>query len=112
MKAIQMNDLIARMQDLQAQAQAQTGAMTALPGLAGEGKQADFASELARSIGQVNELQRGAEQLAARFERGDRDVDLVTVMVAGQKASLSFKAMVEVRNQVVRAYRDIMNMAI
>jgi flagellar hook-basal body complex protein FliE len=39
-------------------------------------------------------------------------VNLPEVMIALQKASLSFQAMTEVRNKLVNAYQDIMNMPI
>ena len=41
---------------------------------------------------------------------GDRDVNLVDVMIGLQKASLSFQAMTQVRNRLVSAYQDVMNM--
>jgi flagellar hook-basal body complex protein FliE len=39
-------------------------------------------------------------------------VNLPEVMIAWQKASLSFQAMTEVRNRLVNAYQEIMNMPI
>jgi flagellar hook-basal body complex protein FliE len=50
--------------------------------------------------------------MAAGFERGDPGIDLAQVMIQGQKADLSFRAMTEVRNKMVDAYKEIMNMSL
>ncbi len=64
------------------------------------------------SINAVNEAQTTASDMAAALERGDKSVTLPEVMIALQKASLSFQAMTEVRNRLVNAYQEIMNMPI
>jgi flagellar hook-basal body complex protein FliE len=73
---------------------------------------ADFAQMLRASVEQVNGSQNQATQLAQSFERGDKDVNLQDVMISMQKANLSFQTMVQVRNKVVTAYQDIMNMPV
>ena len=50
--------------------------------------------------------------MAAAFERGDQGADLARTMVAIQKADLSLNAMTQVRNKLVDAYKDIMNMPV
>ena len=50
--------------------------------------------------------------LAARFEQGDEKVSLAQVMVASQKSSVSFQAVVQVRSKLLAAYQDVMNMQI
>ena len=72
----------------------------------------DFAGLLKASIQGVNEAQGAAAGMAAAFERGEADVSLPEVMIALQKASLSFQAMTEVRNRLVSAYQEIMSMPI
>ncbi|NND59017.1 MAG: flagellar hook-basal body complex protein FliE [Gammaproteobacteria bacterium] len=74
--------------------------------------QADFGELLKQSIDKVNETQQAARAAAERFEAGDPNTDLTEVMIGLQKASVSFKAMTEVRNKLVDAYREIMNMPI
>ena len=69
----------------------------------------NFQQLLSDSINQVNEMQQESGALKTAFEQG-QDVDLSRVMIASQKASLSFNAMVEVRNKLVDAYKDVMNM--
>ncbi|MBT8131477.1 MAG: flagellar hook-basal body complex protein FliE [Gammaproteobacteria bacterium] len=77
-----------------------------------ESEQADFGALLKQSIDQVNATQKSSAALRQQFESGDPNTDLTEVMVAMQKASISFKAMTEVRNKLVEAYREIMNMPI
>jgi flagellar hook-basal body complex protein FliE len=50
--------------------------------------------------------------LATRFELGDYKVSLSEVMIAGAKSQVQFRGLVEVRNRVVAAYQDVMNMPI
>ena len=73
---------------------------------------ADFSSLLKSAVDQVNETQKSAGAMAESFEKGDSSVDLTEVMVSLQKARVSFQAMVEVRNKLVTAYQDVMNMSI
>ncbi len=58
----------------------------------------------------MNQGEQRATQLAEAFERGAPGVELPQVMLEMQKASLSFHALTEVRNRLVSAYQDIMNM--
>ncbi|MEJ2453746.1 MAG: flagellar hook-basal body complex protein FliE [Candidatus Thiodiazotropha sp.] len=73
---------------------------------------ADFGSLLKQSIDQVNEIQQEASAMREAFEKGEGDMDLAQVMIAAQKSSLSFEAMVQVRNKLIEAYKDVMNMPI
>lgn len=72
----------------------------------------DFAAALRASLDEVNGVQNKAEQLGQRFALGDNSVNLSDVMIAGQKANISFQATVQVRNKVVSAYQEIMNMQV
>lgn len=76
------------------------------------GAKADFGQVLKASLDQVNQAQQNADQLARRFSLGDPAVELHEVMIALQKANISFQAAVQVRNKLVAAYQDIMNMQI
>ncbi len=71
---------------------------------------ADFAAMLKQTIGTVNETQQTAGKMTEAFETGDTNVSLAEVMVASQKATVSFQAMLQVRNKLVEAYKDVMNM--
>lgn len=70
----------------------------------------DFQKLFKQAINQVNDNQKTASSLATRFEQGDPNVDLPEVMIALQKSSVSFQAMTQVRNKLVEAYKDVMNM--
>ena len=72
----------------------------------------DFAALLNDSIKQVNNLQTEARELRDAFAIGQQGVDLPEVMVAAEKASVSFEAMTEVRNKLLSAYQEVMNMQV
>ncbi len=72
----------------------------------------DFAQILQNSIDQVNQTQQQAEGMAANFAAGDSSANLHEVMISLQKANVSFQEMVQVRNKLVSAYHDVMNMQI
>jgi flagellar hook-basal body complex protein FliE len=69
-----------------------------------------FANLLKQGLEKVNETQSKASSLATQFERGVPGVELPQVMLEMQKANVSFRALTEVRNKFVEAYREIMNM--
>lgn len=72
----------------------------------------NFADALKASLDQVNSVQMSSEQLGQRFALGDDKVSLSDVMISMQKANISFQTTVQVRNKLVSAYHDIMNMQI
>ena len=72
---------------------------------------AEFQQMLNQALDSVNETQRESGRLTDSFVRGEHE-DLVAVMVAQQKASVSFQALNQVRNRMVSAYQDVMNMPI
>jgi len=69
----------------------------------------DFADTLKTLVNGVNSRQESANALQQQFSTGDKSVSLSQVMVASQKADLSFQTMLQVRNKLVSAYQDIMN---
>lgn len=69
-----------------------------------------FAKLLKQGLDTVNQAQSKSSTLQAQFERGVPGVELPQVMLEMQKASVSFRALTEVRNKFVEAYREIMNM--
>ncbi len=71
-----------------------------------------FSDMLKTSINAVNEAQHEAANLKTGFENGTTEKSLAEVMIAAQKADLSFRAVTEVRNKLVTAYQDIMNMPV
>lgn len=72
----------------------------------------DFVTLLKGTIDRVDAAQQNSTVLATRFQMGDPSVSLEDSMIAMQKASVTFQAAVQVRNKVVAAYQDIMNLPI
>ncbi|MCE1241895.1 flagellar hook-basal body complex protein FliE [Oryzomicrobium sp.] len=104
-----INDLLGQMRATAALAAgkpAQAGADSSAPG------GVDFAQVLQNSINQVNQTQQQAQSMAENFSAGDPNANLHEVMIALQKANVSFQEMVQVRNRLVAAYQDVMNMQV
>ena len=71
-----------------------------------------FGELFRNTVEQVNESQNTAQESKRAFESGSGNASLAEVMIAAQKADLSFRAMTEVRNKLVTAYQEIMNMPV
>lgn len=71
---------------------------------------AGFAGELKRSLDRVSQAQQKASGQAEAFELGMPGVALNDVMVDLQKANIGFQMSLQVRNRMVAAYQEIMNM--
>ena len=67
------------------------------------------AAGFAQMLGEVSALQAKAGAASDAFERGT-ETDIAQVMLARQKAAISFETTLQVRNKLLSAYRDIMNM--
>ena len=102
---LQMRMLAARSQGMQEMA-APTAAPAQKPG------GVDFGQALKTALDKVNDTQQTARALSDKFDAGDPKIDMAEVMVAIQKANVSFQAVTQVRNKLVSAYQDIMNMPI
>ena len=72
----------------------------------------DFAQVLQSTLKDVSAAQNEARAMSREFSAGNPDVNIQDVMVNLEKASLSFQQMVQVRNRLVTAYQDIMNMQV
>lgn len=110
MNEIGMSEMLSQLRALAAQAQGRAPA--AETGAATGADPSGFQALLRSSLESVNESQRGARALAEAFETGAPGVDLADVMIASQKATISFQAMVQVRNKLVSAYQEIMGMQV
>lgn len=71
-----------------------------------------FGDLFKQAVQSVNETQKQSSALATAYEQGDPQVSLAQVMVASQKSSVAFQALTQVRNRLVEAYQDVMNMPI
>ncbi|MBY7997682.1 flagellar hook-basal body complex protein FliE [Vibrio fluvialis] len=70
-----------------------------------------FSSAMTQVLDVVNQHQAVASSKMTAVETGKSD-DLVGAMIASQKASLSFNALMQVRNKVVASFEDIMKMPV
>lgn len=71
-----------------------------------------FNDVFAQAINKVNDVQQASGATASAYMHGDPSVDISDVMIASQKSSVAFQAATQVRNKVVEAYKDVMNMPI
>ena len=69
-----------------------------------------FTDTLRGALSSVNQAQQTSGTLARDFELGVPGADLAKVMIASQQSQIAFRATVEVRNRLVQAYQDVMNM--
>jgi flagellar hook-basal body complex protein FliE len=76
-----------------------------------EGGKGDFGAHLNKALGEVNELQQKADQAIQQLV-GEGKGDLQDTMVALEKADVSFRLMMQIRNKVLEAYQEIMRMQV
>jgi flagellar hook-basal body complex protein FliE len=116
MSQIEIDRVLSTIRSIKAQtniAGAVSGNLAGPAGVAsGKPNSVSFASVLKGGIDEVNRLQQTARSTVEKFERGVPGVDLPQVMIDMQKSSVAFRGAVEVRNRVVSAYQDIMNMPV
>lgn len=96
----------------QASGGAPVGAANAAAQAPSQAHSQDFAALLQSAVDEVNNTQLDARQLTRQFESGNAEVNLQDVVLSLQKASLSFQTMVQVRNKLVSAYQEVMNMQV
>lgn len=72
----------------------------------------NFSDMLGQAINTVNEMQLNAKDKTVAFEMGDPNLSLADVMVAKEKSGIAFEATIQVRNKVMEAYKQIMNMPV
>lgn len=70
-----------------------------------------FADTLKEAVNSVNQLQLDADHKAQELSTGKTD-DIASVMLAAEKADISLRAMVQVRNKIIDAYQEIMKMQV
>jgi flagellar hook-basal body complex protein FliE len=100
---------LSQMQNLATEAAGERQKSSRLATSVGEG---GFAEELHSSIVRINELQQVAREKGIALQAGDDNVSLSDVMIDSQKASVAFEMGVQVRNRLINAYKEIMNMQV
>ena len=73
--------------------------------------QPTFFDSVKSALDRVNDADVKSDAMAEAYDRGE-DIPLTDVVLSMQKASLSFEATLQVRNKVMKAYEDIMNMPV
>ncbi|MFO7908073.1 MAG: flagellar hook-basal body complex protein FliE [Pirellulaceae bacterium] len=73
--------------------------------------EASFKNLLVEGINQVNSMQQQADQAVEQLVTGE-EVDPATVLTSIQKADMSFRMMMQIRNKLMQAYEEIKNMRI
>jgi len=106
MNEISPQQLLTQMRSMNAELNA------SLPTSVNETSGGGFGDLFKNAIEQVNDTQMQAGGMKRDFESGISNHSLAEVMIASQKADLSFRAMTEVRNKLVNAYQEIMNMPV
>lgn len=118
---VDINRLLLEMRSIKSQTQAfgaqGLAAKDVVKGAAGvqQGQQVNgpqFGELMEQAISKVNEVQQASSAMSSAYVKGDPNVDVTDVMIASQKAGVAFESMVQVRNKLVEAYRDVMNMPI
>lgn len=74
--------------------------------------QASFVGALDNALRSVSAAQNEASTLAESFQGDPSSVSLEQTMVAMQKSQIGFQSALHVRNRLVSAYSDIMNMQV
>ncbi len=102
MNEINTDNLLAQMRVMAAQAQGETATEKT--------ESTDFGGLLKQSIDQVNEMQQQSRAAKEAFQAGTGDMSLAEVMLTSEKAGIAFQAVLQVRNKVIQAYQDVINM--
>ena len=107
-----VNALSSALQQMQSMAAQAAGGNTPVAGQSGAATAGGFASALKASLDKISGDQTKAAGEAQAFELGASNVSLNDVMVDSQKANIGFQFGLQVRNKLVSAYNDIMQMQV
>jgi flagellar hook-basal body complex protein FliE len=107
MNQVEISSLLSQMRAMKGEAQG----VKPQPPATGPGG-VDFATMLKQTVDGVNAQQKGARAMQEEFLSGSNKYGLEEVMVAVEKASLSFEAMSQVRKKLVSAYQEVMRMQV
>lgn len=112
MSDMNVQNLLAQMRIMEAQAKSQIGPDSLSVNEVQGVKKAEFSDVLAKSINSVNETLTSTGKMAQEFEKGNSDISMAQLVINMEKASVSFQAMTQVRNKLLTAYKEIMNMPV
>lgn len=107
---IKAQSLFQHMQSMATEARMDVNPIT--PAMDINSSKKDFSEMLGKAIDTVNGMQLDAKHKAESFEMGDKTLSMADVMVAKEKSGIAFEATLQVRNKVLEAYKQIMNMPV
>ena len=107
---VKANSLYQEMQNMIGQSRLQVNEPQTLPDI--NPTKDDFSNMLKQAVDGVNGMQLESKNAQQRFEMGDNLLSLAEVMLTKEKAVIAFEATVQVRNKVLEAYKQIMNMPV
>lgn len=110
--AIQSMGGILEQIQFQAQQISATGNNNPLKPTQNDSDSVSFSSLLFNSINNINDVRSTARTQAQDYIKGTSDIGLNDVMVSMQKSSIALNLGIQVRNKMVSAYQEIMNMAV
>jgi flagellar hook-basal body complex protein FliE len=113
MDGISQASLQSMLETLRAYQTQSQGAVTekTTPGVNTNGVAPTFADAIKSAVARANDADVKADAMSEAYERGE-DIPLTDVVLSMQKSSLAFEATLQVRNKVLQAYTDIMNMPV
>jgi flagellar hook-basal body complex protein FliE len=112
MKELQIQSVLQQMRSLAATVQFENQPDRAVIESSQNDSRVNFSSILTNAIHNVNDLQSAAGDAKTRFELGDPDVSLPSVMVAMSKSSIAYETLNQVRSRLLSAYQEIMRMSV
>lgn len=112
-----VNRMLARIRQAQATGQGEVGATSAiansriLQGAKGQEDAPGVFSLLVDKAEEVNQMQHQADGMVHEMLTGG-DVNSVEVLTAVQKADMAFRTMLQVRNKLIEAYREVLQIQV
>lgn len=109
MSPANIQSMLQTLRSHQAQASGLPG--TDIKGLIPEVGKTSFGEMVSGALSQVNQTQLQSSEMRSAYDRGE-DLALTDVVLGMQKSSLAFEATLQVRNKVLKAYEEILNMPV
>jgi len=107
-----IDDMLNKIRDINTKSKAFNTNHTDKPVATKENSFSNVLASVGHTVEKVSELQNASEKIGNSYLIGDRGTTLADVVVSTQKSKLAFDGLVTVRNKILEAYRDIMNMPI
>ena len=112
MSNMNIQQVLSQMRVMEAQAKSSIGPETMSINELPSTQKMDFSEVLANSVNTVNETMKASGKMAEAFEKGDSNISMAELMITMEKSSVSFQSMLQVRNKLLNAYQEIMNMPV